>query len=195
MFLRTKITYAALVLGLSTAFGAVVAAQQQGQQQAQQQPTTQYPAEGRGRMGRGHGRGFRQGPGPGGDFGPGLVRGLNLTADQKQQVRTIIQQSFEGNKATREELRQLGEKRRQGTLSSDEQARARTLHEQMRTVMKDTQTKIAGALTAEQKTKVEELMKERKSRHQRGGPRRGFTGGPGQDNPPAQKPSNPSSSQ
>lgn len=187
MFLRSKLTYATMALGLLTAFGAVVSAQQ---------PATQTPTEGPGRMARGEGRGFRRGPRPGRGFGPGMVRELNLTDDQKQQERTIIEQSFAVNKATREELRQLGEKRRQGTLTADEQARARTLHEQMRAAMKDTRAKIAGVLTPEQKTKAEELMKERRANDKRlGGPRCHFRGQPGPGTPPAQKPSNPVSNQ
>lgn len=187
MLLRTKLTYAGLMLGLMIVLGAVVQAQQ---------PTTQNPAEGSGRMERGEGRGFRREPGPGGGFGPRVLRELNLTEDQKQQVRTIIQQSFASSKAAREELRQLGEKRRQGTLTADEETRARTLHEQMRASMKDTETKMAAVLTAEQKTKVAELMKKREAKHERfGGPRRGLRGQPGQGNPPAQRPSNPPSDQ
>ena len=144
-------------------------------------------------MGRGEGRGFRSGPGPGGNFGPRLLEQLNLTADQKKQIRSAIEQSFESNKATREELRQLGEKRRQGTLSADDEARARTLHEQMRSSMADTETKIAAVLTAEQKAKAEQLIKERKTEFERfGGRRRGGPGQPGQGNPPAQKPNPPS---
>jgi Spy/CpxP family protein refolding chaperone len=187
MYLPSKLTSAAMVLGLLTAFGAVVSAQQ---------PATQIPTEGQGRMGRGEGRGFRRGPRPGRGFGPGMVRELNLTDDQKQQVRTIVQQSFADNKATREELRQLGEKRRQGTLTAAEETRARTLHQQMRAAMKDTHAKIAGLLTPEQKTKAEELMKQRRANHERfGGPGRRFRGQPGQITPPAQKPSGPVSNQ
>jgi periplasmic protein CpxP/Spy len=145
-------------------------------------------------MGRGEGRGFGRGAGPEGGFGPGLLRELNLTDDQKQQVRTILQQSLGGSKTAREELRQLGEKRRQGTLTTEEEARARTLHEQMRASMKDTETKIASVLTAEQKAKIEELRKERKAKHEGfGGPRRGLRGQPGSGIPPAQKPSSPPS--
>jgi len=94
MFLRTKLKSATLTLGLLTAFGAVIQAQQ---------PATQNPAEEPGRMGRGEGRGFGRGAGPEGGFGPGLQRELNLTDDQKQQVRTILQQSFVGSKTAREE--------------------------------------------------------------------------------------------
>jgi Spy/CpxP family protein refolding chaperone len=182
MFLRRKLTYAGLALGLLTTFGAVVAAQQ---------PSTQKPAEGPGRIGRGEGRGFRRGPGPGGNFGPRLLEQLNLSDDQKKQIHTLIEQTFESNKATREELRQLGEKRRQGTLSADDEARARTLHQQIRSSMADTETKIAAVLTAEQKTKAEQLIKERTTEFERpGGRRRGDPGQPGPGNPPAQKPSN-----
>ena len=187
MFLRTKLKSATLTLGLLTAFGAVVAVVQA------QQPATQNPTEGPERMGRAEGRGFRRGPGAGG-FGPAMLRELNLTDDQKQQVRTILQQSFAGSKTAREELRQLGEKRRQGTLTTEEEARARTVHEQLRASMKDTETKIASVLTVEQKAKVEELRKERKAKHEGfGGPRRGFRGQPGQGNPATQKPSTPPS--
>ena len=187
MFLRRKLTYAGLALGLLTAFGAVVSAQQ---------PSTQNPAEGPRRMGKGEGRGFRRGPGPGGNFGPHLLEQLNLTDDQKKQIHTVIEQTFESNKATREELRQLGEKRRQGTLSAEDEARARTLHQQIRASMGDTETKIAALLTAEQKAKAEQLVKERKAEFERfSGRHRGGPGQPGQGNPPAQKPSNPPSNQ
>jgi Spy/CpxP family protein refolding chaperone len=186
MSLRMKLTCAGLMLGLLTAFGVVAQAQQ---------PSTQNPGPGTqapGRMGRGEGRGPRRGPGPGGSFGPGVLRELNLTDDQKQQVRSIIQQTFAGNKAVREELQQLGEKRRQGTLTAEDQARARTLHEQMLASMKDTETKIAALLTPDQKAKAEQLMKDQRAKHERGGgPRSGFPGRPGQGNPPPQKPSNP----
>jgi protein CpxP len=186
MFSRTKFASAVLALGVLTAFGAIAQAQQTG---------TQNPNEGQGPgRKRGEDRGLRRGPERDGGFAPGFLRELNLTDDQKQQVRTITQQSFANSKATREELRQLGEKRRQGTLTTEEEARARTLHEQMRASMKETETKIASVLTPEQKAKVEELRKERKANHEgRGGRRRGFHGQPGPGNPPAQKPSNPPS--
>src|SRR4030088_3380702 len=185
MFLRRKLTLAGLVLGLLTAFGTVVSAQQ---------PSTQDPGTGRGRMGRGEGRGFRGGPGPGGNFGPRLLEQLNLTDDQKKQIHAVIEQTFAGNDATREELRQLGEKRRQGTLTAEDEARAKTLHQQMRASMENTETKIAAVLTAEQKAKAEQLIKERKTEFERfGGRRRGAGRGQrGRGSPPAQKPSSPS---
>lgn len=185
MFLTKRLALTGLSLGLLTALGAVAQAQQP-------QPSTQNPAAGTETarpFGPQRGRGFRRGSGPGGGFGPRVLRELNLTDAQKQQVHSIIQQNFAGNKAVRDELRQLGEKRRQGTLTSDDQARLRVLHEQMRASMKDSKTKIGALLTADQKTKVEELRKERRANHERfGGRRRGFRGQPSQANPPTQKP-------
>lgn len=185
MFSRTKLFSASLALGILAIAAATGLAQQpQNTSQGQAADGQQRP------FGRGERRGFRHGPGPGGALGPGVLRELNLTDDQKQQVRAIMEQSFESTKAQREELRQLGEKRFQGTLSAEEEAHAKTLHEQMRVSMKDTESKTAAILTAEQKAKIEELMKERKGNRERFGGRRrgGFPGGPGQNNPPAQKP-------
>jgi Spy/CpxP family protein refolding chaperone len=187
MFLRSKLTYAGLALGLLTTLGAIAQAQQS---------STQNPDAAPGQIKRGDGRGNRRGPGPGGNFGPRLLQQLNLTEDQKKQIHAAIEQTFTGNKATREELRQLGEKRRQGTLSADDQARAKTLHQQIRASMGDTEMKIAAVLTAEQKGKAEQLIKERKAEFERfGGRRRGGPGQRGQGNPPAQKPSSPPANQ
>jgi Spy/CpxP family protein refolding chaperone len=183
MLLRTRLTTAGLMLGLLTAFGAAAQAQQPSIQNPG--PETQAP----GQMGRGEGRGHRRGPGPGGAFGPGVMRELNLTDDQRNQVRSVIEQTFTGNKAVREELQQLAEKRRQGTFTAEDQARARTLHEQMQASMRETETKLAAILTPEQKAKAEELKKERNANVERfGGRRRGFPGQPGQGNPPTQRP-------
>ena len=183
MFLRRQMTYAGLMLALLTAFGAMVQAQQ---------PSTQTPADGAGRMGRGEGRGFRHGAGRRGGHGLRALSELNLTDAQKQQVGTIVQQGFESNKSLREEMRQLGEKRRQGTLTAEDQARARTLHEQMRAAMKNRRTQIAAVLTPDQKARLEALRKDRHAEGEGVRKRRGFRHQPPQ-NPPTQKPSSPSS--
>lgn len=187
MFLRTKLAFAILSLALLTAFGAPGQAQQPQPSTQNQTPGTNAARS----FGRKEGRGFRRGSGPRGNFGPRVLRELNLTDDQKKQVRGIVEQTFSGNKAVREEMRQLGEKRRQGTLSAEDQARAKTLHQQMRAAMKETETKLATILTPEQKSRAEELMKERKAKSERfGGRRRGFPGQPGQGNPPTKSPTN-----
>jgi Spy/CpxP family protein refolding chaperone len=54
----------------------------------------------------------------------------------------------------------------------------------MRASMKDTEAKIAGVLTPEQKTRVEQLQKERRSNQERFG--RKHRGSPDQTNAPVQ---------
>jgi Spy/CpxP family protein refolding chaperone len=166
------------MLGLIITTGVAV----QAQQASTQNPTERSIQTERGR------RGLRRGPGSRGAIGPHMLRQLDLTDDQKKQVRDILTQAFDSNKTTRAELRQLGEKRRQGTLSADEETRARTLHQEMRAAMTATETKIAGVLTAEQKARAAELRKDRKEGFERGG---GRMRGPRQGNPPTTKPSNP----
>src|SRR5438445_12031234 len=90
MFSRTKLFSASLALGILATAGATGLAQQPQNPSQGQAPGVngqQRP------FGRGEGRGFRHGPGPGGAFGPGVLRELNLTDGQKQQIRAILEQS------------------------------------------------------------------------------------------------------
>jgi Spy/CpxP family protein refolding chaperone len=177
MYLRKKLTSAGLIVGLLAGLAVVASAQQ---------PATQNPGpatDASRSIGRGAGR-FRRGSGRPSGFGRAILRELNLTDDQRQQTRAIVKEKFAANQSLREELRQLGEKRRQGTLTTEEQARARTLSEQMRAAMKDTHERISSVLTPEQKARIAELRKERRADHERlGRKRRGF---PLQDNPRSQ---------
>jgi len=124
-------------------------------------------------------------------LGPGALRELNLTDDQKQQIQKIREANFASTKPQREELRQLMQKRFQGTLTAEEQARAKALHETMQTSRKESESKIAATLTPEQKAKLEELMKERKANHDGFGRRDGFRKERGQRNQSTPPPANP----
>lgn len=171
MFTRTRLFSAALALGVFTTIGGSALAQQTQNQDKGQTPGAQVPQR---PFGRGEGRGFRRGPGMRRAFAPRLMRELNLTDDQRKQVRGFMQQGSESTRAQREELRQLAQKRFQGgELSADDKARAKVLHEQMRASMKDNRSKIDGILTPEQKTRIEELKKERQARRAEFGKRRG----------------------
>ena len=68
---------------------------------------------------------------------------LDLSAEQKEKIRTIMQDS-------REQMQTL----RQGANGGDRQA----MREKFRTLMEETRTKVNDVLTDEQKTKLKELM-------------------------------------
>ena len=101
----------------------------------------------------------RRGPGVG-----KVMRGIDLTEAQREQIRAITQRRLESTKAQREELARLREKRTAGTFSADDEARAKTLRQEIRAAMEGIRTETAGVLTAEQKARMEELQKERKAR-------------------------------
>jgi Spy/CpxP family protein refolding chaperone len=93
-----------------------------------------------------------------------LLSELNLSDEQRQQSRAIMQRRLESTKAQREELFRLREKRIAGTFAAEDEARARALHQEIRATMEAGRTEIAGILTAEQKTRLEELKRERKAK-------------------------------
>ncbi|HEV7797049.1 MAG TPA: Spy/CpxP family protein refolding chaperone [Pyrinomonadaceae bacterium] len=93
-----------------------------------------------------------------------LMRELNLSEEQRQQSRAIMQRRLEGTKSQREELFKLREKRIAGTFTAEDEVRAKALHQEIRTSMEGVRAEMAGVLTAEQKTRLEELQKERKAR-------------------------------
>ena len=65
-------------------------------------------------------------------------------------------------RAQHDELRQLAEKRRQGSLTAAEEARANALRDEIRASMQRAHENLLSILTAEQKTKLEQLRSERK---------------------------------
>ena len=163
MFEKIRLSSAALIAVLSVS-GAVVVAQDQ------QPPTTGTPQiqkQNRGdrlerRAKKRHMRGQRLGG----------LRGLDLTDQQKEQARAIMRANFESNKAQIEELKQLRQKGRDG-LSDADKARAKELHNQLRESRLSARNQMSSLLTAEQKTKLEERMKNRRERRERFG-RRGM---------------------
>ncbi|MDQ6651569.1 MAG: Spy/CpxP family protein refolding chaperone [Acidobacteriota bacterium] len=166
------------LLGLSGIIlaGGMVAFAQQPQTQTSTAPDGAFRRDrierrerSRERMGRRKGLGGddRMGRrGLGGGMGH-LLRELNLSDEQRQQSRAIMQRRLESTKAQREELFKLREKRIAGTFAAEDEARARALHQEIRATMEAGQTEMAGILTAEQKARLEELKKERKTKIER----------------------------
>jgi protein CpxP len=167
MFLRKSLFG---VLGIVLA-GGIVAFAQEPQPQTPSRQDDAFRKERTERMerhreGMGRREGMR-GPDGMGRRGVGmghLMRELNLTEEQRQQSRAIVQRRLESTKTQREELFKLREKRIAGTFTSEDEARARALHQEIRTAMEGVRTEMAGVLTAEQKAKLEQLKKERKER-------------------------------
>ena len=97
-----------------------------------------------------------------------ILRQLNLTDAQKQQVRSIMQTNLQSTKPQRQELRQLTQQWRQSTLSAEGLARANELRKQLREGRKAVRVQLVGILTPEQKTKLEnleEMLKARRANH------------------------------
>jgi Spy/CpxP family protein refolding chaperone len=99
-----------------------------------------------------------------------ILRQLNLTDQQKQQARSIIQTNLQSTKAQRQELRQLTQQWRQNTLSAEGLARANELRKQLREGQKAVRDQLTGILTPEQKAKLEEMIKTRRANHGLFGP-------------------------
>jgi Spy/CpxP family protein refolding chaperone len=161
MSLRKNLAGAALSLGLIFALSAVAFAQQ-----PTQQDNGQRQQEGPGRFkGERHGMGKR---GAGGVLR--LMSQLNLTDAQQQQLRAIAERFESSTKTQREEMRRLYESN-QGKPSSDTEARAQALRAEIGQAMRGMRQEMLNTLTEEQRTRFEQLMKERKDRHEerRGG--------------------------
>src|SRR2546423_15722814 len=106
-------------------------------------------------------------------MGCGMLRGvrqLNLTDQQKQQMRSIRQ--AQSTQAQREEMRQLMEKRRAGTLTAQDETRAKELRQQLMQSRQGVRTQMMNVLTAEQKAKLEEMIKTRRANHEKLNPRK-----------------------
>ncbi len=159
MFLRKSLL---ATLGIILAFGSIALAQEPQSPAPQSAPESGVRRkrlerkERRGdRMRRHDGIGRRR-------HGAGhLMRELNLSDDQRQQSRAIMQRRLEATKVQREELFRLREKRLAGTFTEEDGARAKALREQIRSSMDGVHTEMETILNAEQKTKLEELKKAR----------------------------------
>ena len=108
-----------------------------------------------------------------GRMGPHRMRGrfpgfreLNLTEDQRQQQRAIMQRNLESIRGPREELFKLREKRMAGTFTADDEARAKALRQEIHNSMKGIHGEIEGILTPEQRTQLEQLKAEHKARRE-----------------------------
>lgn len=92
------------------------------------------------------------------------MRELDLTEEQRQQQRAIMQRQLGNTKAQREELFKLREKRIAGTLTPEDEARVQALRREIRDSMQGIRTEMESVLTAEQRARLEQLKSEREER-------------------------------
>lgn len=116
--------------------------------------------------------------GPGGPGGMGLpLRELNLTEEQKTQIKTIQDQAREDGMAVRDQLRLFAEQRRaivnantfNAEAARDLATREASFNIDLNVKRMETENAVYNVLTAEQKVKLAELIKNR----QAGGPPQG----------------------
>ena len=164
--MKNVLTKIGLALGLVASMAATSLAQ-----------TPQTPAPEGGadtgrheRMGR-RGR-HQRGVGKRGGFR--MLRQLNLSDAQRQQIQSIRENYAARTAAQREELRQLSRTKRQGgTLTPEQQARAEQLRTELRATSESIHIEMLNVLTPEQRTQLEQSMKEHRERREEFRGRRG----------------------
>ena len=139
-----------------TAFGTISFAQEA----APQKDGVQKGERGMRKYGKGGREGFRGGRG-----GFGMLRGIELTDAQKQQIKTIME-SNRGNDSARTEIRTLVEARRNGALSDDQKARLKELRQQSQEKARIVREQILAVLTPEQKVQLEQRRQQMQERRQ-----------------------------
>lgn len=89
---------------------------------------------------------------------------LNLSDAQKEQIRGISETFKTSTQTQREELRNLGMKKRDGVITADEEARFKEIRTQVKTSGEQMRNSVLAVLTAEQRTQFEQLKEEMKKR-------------------------------
>lgn len=95
------------------------------------------------------------------------LRRLNLSDAQREQLRAIESRYAAGFRTKREELRSIRRARRQGgTLTPEQDARARRLREQLRAEVEELRGEMRGVLNDEQRAQLQSLREEMKQRRE-----------------------------
>jgi periplasmic protein CpxP/Spy len=159
MSLKTRILQGITVAAAAFAFAGLTSAQQTTPKTDGAQKHER--GEGRGFKGHGEfGRGAR-----GGQGGFGMLRGIQLTDAQKEQLRTI-HESNKPDEASMQQMRTLMEARRNGTLTDDQKAQLKTLRDQARQKHDAVQQQVLAILTPEQKQQLEARKAEMEKRRE-----------------------------
>jgi len=98
-----------------------------------------------------------------------MLQDLNLTDAQKTQIHSIMEAN-KPDQATMDEMHTLGEAKRNGTLTAEQETRFNALRSQNKEKMEAVHKQILAVLTPDQLAKLEQKkqeMKERREQHQR----------------------------
>ena len=101
----------------------------------------------------------------GGHGGFGMLRGIELTDAQKQQIKSIMD-SNKPDEAAMTQMRTLRDAKRSGTLTADQQAQLKAFRDQQRVKMESVHQQILSILTPEQKQQIEQRQQEMKQRRE-----------------------------
>jgi Spy/CpxP family protein refolding chaperone len=110
-----------------------------------------------------HGKGFGH-RGMGGGMGMRGFAKLNLSEDQKTQMKSLREGFHTSIQPQRQEMFGLMKQKHDGTLTADGEARLKDLHNQMKTAGEGLHANMMNVLTAEQKTQLETMKQEFKQK-------------------------------
>jgi len=184
MSLKQKFISAVTLAFAILAFTVFVSAQEKTT--APSTDSTQSPDKaerrGPGRRGEGRGMGGRHHGPRGPEKMLRALHRLDLSDAQREQIRTILDSKRAGFEATREQMRELGRAKHEGTITAEQQAKFDELRAQMKQNAEAVHQQVLGILTAEQKAQLEQMKQEMDKRREE------FRQNRHQGAPPADKP-------
>ena len=95
----------------------------------------------------------------------GLMRGINLTDAQKEQIKAI-RLANKPDRSNFEAMRTIMSAKRDGTITADQEAQLKTFKEQARAKGQLVHQQIDAVLTAEQKAQIETRKQEMKQKRE-----------------------------
>jgi len=165
MSLKQKFISAITFVFAIVAFTTFVSAQDN----SVNQPGSSAKQERREHKGFGEGRhgGFDKGMrGERGDRMMGGLNKLNLTDAQKTQIKALMDSNRTANQSTFEQMRGLMMKKRDGSITAEEQTQLDSLRAQLKASAEQTHNSVLAILTPEQRAQLEQLKAERKQKMQ-----------------------------
>ncbi|MBV9242265.1 MAG: Spy/CpxP family protein refolding chaperone [Acidobacteria bacterium] len=163
MSLRFKVLSTLAGLGALAVFSGATFAQDTTTTTPQNTDKTHQRGDHRGFGPRRGGPG-REGMGPGGGM-RGMMRGIQLTDDQKAQLKSL-RESNKPDPAQFEQIRTLMKAKRDGTITADQEAQLKAFRESREAKAKEMRQAFLNILTPDQKAQLEKNRADMKARRQ-----------------------------